>query len=76
MEMIFINFFLLFVIIIFMLVIFVFSAMRSSKRLMSRKPKNLNQIYSKLDIEKVMKSIIEFARISKLEIDHFDEEKV
>ncbi|MCF7793061.1 MAG: hypothetical protein K9N09_04010 [Candidatus Cloacimonetes bacterium] len=42
--------------------------------MLTKKPKNLTQIYSQLEPEIILKSIIKFARISKYEIDHFDEE--
>lgn len=50
----------------------IISAMRSSKKLLTKKPKNLFQITSSQRYQVIIKAIIKFAADKKYMIDHFD----
>ena len=61
-------------ILIFLFIILAISTMRSSKRLLTKKPKNLFPIISSKRHRMIIKVIIKFATDNKYEIDHFDSE--
>ena len=64
----------LIIILIFLFIILAVSVMRSSKKLIIKKPHNLYLINSSLKIQTIIKSIIRFSADKKYEIDHFDAE--
>jgi len=59
-------------ILIFIFIILAVSTMRSSNRLLTKKPKNLFPIISSKKHQVIIKTIIKFAADKKYEIDHFD----
>ncbi len=65
----FISFYPVFIVLFIFLIV---SAMRSSKKLLTKKPKNLFRIYSTQKLQIIIKSIIKFSADKKYEIDYFD----
>ncbi len=62
----------LYFILIFLFVTLIVSVMRSSKKLLTKKPKNLLRLTSSKNPQVIIKAIIKFAADKKYEIDHFD----
>ena len=64
-----------YLIFILLFVLVIVSVMRSSKKLLTKKPKNLFQIISSQKYRVIIKAIIKFAADKKYEIDNFDAEE-
>ncbi len=61
-----------YLIVIFLFIILIVSAMHGSKKLISKKPKKLFQIISSQEDKAIIKAVVKFAADMKYEINHFD----